>query len=188
MWPLAFIDKIEQLEENRFQADDFRVTVVDSNYPLSEIGPSENYVNEAQPRGKEIRLADHATDNPSQQYPAGQTYRCVLEISADEPTASTAAVESVGHEGVLGLEVTVGSLNYLVLCRTEVDAARVIPAELGVPAEAKILTGETVKSHWLDRRHPSRDPEDPSKFYYLLPQNGLMLAIWENGNWLPNRR
>jgi len=68
---------------------------------------------------------------------------------------------------------------FVMLYRTKLDTVQVIPATLGVPEDAEIIAGETSKAHWLDRRHPSRDPEDPSQFYYRLPQNGLILATWQ---------
>ena len=173
----AFTEQIELLEEDLYRAQDFTVRVVESSFPNREVGPSENYVNEPKPRGKEIRLADHPTDNAQAQYRAAQSFHCLLDIDAARP-AGSAQVERVTHEGLLGVKAVFAGAAYLMLYRTERDALQVVPSEFGIPEEARILAGETAKSHWLDRRHPSRDPEDPSKFYYLLPQHGLLLATW----------
>ncbi|MDP6505740.1 MAG: hypothetical protein QF886_19115, partial [Planctomycetota bacterium] len=174
----AVIDEIKEINERSYAAGDFRVRFVDTNFPNREIGPSETYANEPKPRGKEIRLSDHPTDNPPTDYKKGQTFHCLIDISAEE-SPEDSKVENLAHDELLGFKARIGGRSFLVLYNTKLDAQRVVPADSGIRAGSEILTGETSKAHWLDRRHPSRDPEQPDQFYYVLPQHGLMMTITE---------
>jgi hypothetical protein len=80
----AVVDKVEEQTERLFRACDFSVRVVDTNLPKREIGLSETYANEPKPRGKEIRVFDHPTDHEPAEYKAGQTFHCLLDITAGE--------------------------------------------------------------------------------------------------------
>ncbi|MDP7253551.1 MAG: hypothetical protein QGF00_28390 [Planctomycetota bacterium] len=172
----AVVDEITEVKERLYRAGDFSVSVIDTNFPNREIGLSETYANEPKPRGKEIRLSDHPTDNQPADYTAGQTFHCLIDITAGE-TDGASQIERVAHDELLGFKASFGNRSFVLIYNTRRDAQRVIPVELGIPAKARVNTGETSKAHWLDRRHPSRDPEMPEQFYYVLPQNGMLLSI-----------
>jgi hypothetical protein len=170
-------------DANAYEAGAFSVRILETNFPLNEITRCRSYIAERfyeEMRGREIRLTDAFTDNAdSHMYPAGHEFTTLLSISSLEGGTEQIHVKEMQMDDSIGMKISFGEKAYLVAYRIRPGVGKMYPQEMNLPLTAAFWPGERQKEAWYDRRHPSREPDTPEKFYFNLPQYAIMLLAWE---------
>lgn len=175
--------EIEKIGDKDFCAGDFRIKILEHNFPIVETTYCKRYCLDKPMKGlmgREIRLADNPTDNKVATYKSGEQYFALLNICEKNRAEEKIAVEKITNPDFIGLKIKTAKKIFYLVYRKDPGPAKIMPLKLEIPLDASVYCGDVQHKAWVARRHPSRDRKNPQEFYYTLPQYGLMVFSWNN--------